>query len=252
MTSKRTFADHFSGHASDYATARPTYPGEMFDWLLDETPNKTDVFAWDCATGNGQAAAALAERNARVFATDASQAQLSHATLADRVCYVRSLAEATPLADNSVDLCVVAQAAHWFDLDEFFGEVARVVKPGGLVALWCYTLFRVDEVIDGIVDELYGPILGDFWPPDRHHIESAYRGIRMPFNEIPSPLFEMRADWDFDQVCAYLRSWSAAQRFLDQKGRDAIAFVARALEKAWGEDPIEVVWPVHLRVGRVR
>ncbi|HWA15135.1 MAG TPA: hypothetical protein VG817_01795, partial [Gemmatimonadales bacterium] len=53
-----TFQDHFSGHAGAYSRARPTYPPELFAWLSVQTAAH-DV-AWDCGTGNGQAALGLA------------------------------------------------------------------------------------------------------------------------------------------------------------------------------------------------
>jgi ubiquinone/menaquinone biosynthesis C-methylase UbiE len=69
------FADHFSGHARSYALHRPRYPAELFAWLAAASPRHG--LAWDVATGNGQAAAALAVRFDRVFATDASAAALA-------------------------------------------------------------------------------------------------------------------------------------------------------------------------------
>ena len=54
-----TFKDYFSGHATDYAKYRPHYPAELFTWLAQQCAGRDRV--WDCATGNGQAAIALAD-----------------------------------------------------------------------------------------------------------------------------------------------------------------------------------------------
>ena len=62
-----TFKDHFSGHASGYASFRPRYPEALFDFVAALTPGRS--LAWDCATGNGQAALGLAERFTRVIAS---------------------------------------------------------------------------------------------------------------------------------------------------------------------------------------
>ncbi len=70
-----TFKDHFSGHASVYAEARPHYPDALFDWLAREAPDRD--LAWDCGCGNGQASVALAARFARVHATDPSATQIA-------------------------------------------------------------------------------------------------------------------------------------------------------------------------------
>src|SRR5699024_2347975 len=112
-----------------------------FDRLAALAPARR--LAWDCATGNGQAALPLAERFERVVATDASAAQIEHATPHPRVEYRVALAEASGLPDRVADLVTVAQAAHWLDLDRFYGEVRRVAAPGAALALWGYTLMHV-------------------------------------------------------------------------------------------------------------
>ena len=100
-----SFADHFSAQSSTYAAFRPRYPDALFDWLA--TLVRPEAVAWDCATGNGQAAVALAGRIAHVVATDASAAQIAHAEAHRRVTYAVAPAEASGLADSSVDLVTV-------------------------------------------------------------------------------------------------------------------------------------------------
>ncbi len=51
------FKDHFSGHAANYAKFRPNYPRQLFEYLVSIAPGRGR--AWDCATGNGQAAVGL-------------------------------------------------------------------------------------------------------------------------------------------------------------------------------------------------
>ena len=68
------FKDHFSGHAVEYAKFRPHYPDELFEYLALISPRHE--LAWDCATGNGQAAVGLARHFDSVIATDASAQQL--------------------------------------------------------------------------------------------------------------------------------------------------------------------------------
>jgi hypothetical protein len=72
------FRDHFSVQAADYAKFRPHYPTELFDYLSDIAPD--NEIAWDRATGNGQAAVALASKFRHVIATDASKKQIRSAT----------------------------------------------------------------------------------------------------------------------------------------------------------------------------
>ncbi len=93
--------------------------------------------------GSGQAARAMAGHVGRVIATDASERQIKNAAAHPRVEYRVAPAEQSGLDDHSVDMVTVAQALHWLDLDRFHTEVRRVVRPGGVVAAWCYALFSV-------------------------------------------------------------------------------------------------------------
>ena len=85
MTRMMTFKDHFSKQAADYAKFRPRYPSELFEYL--GTVAQSHTLAWDCATGNGQAARELAQVFDRVIATDASERQIANAQPHARVEY---------------------------------------------------------------------------------------------------------------------------------------------------------------------
>ena len=62
---------------------------------------------------------------------------------APNIEYQQAAAEHTGLPDSSVDLITVAQALHWFDLDAFYTEARRVLRPGGTLAAWTYTLGHI-------------------------------------------------------------------------------------------------------------
>src|ERR1700730_15450197 len=113
--------DLFSGHADQYAAARPHYPESLYKFLTDLVPEHQ--FAWDCATGSGQAAVALSQYFTKVLATDLSPQQLEHAIKKPNIEYKVMLAEHADLPDSCVDLVTVAQAVHWFDIEVFFQEV---------------------------------------------------------------------------------------------------------------------------------
>src|ERR1700745_3477443 len=97
-----SFKDHFSKQAADYAKFRPRYPQSLFDYLGTVAPNRE--LAWDCATGNGQAAIPRAAVFKRVIATDPSDQQTANATPHERVEYRVASAEASGLTSGSVDL----------------------------------------------------------------------------------------------------------------------------------------------------
>jgi ubiquinone/menaquinone biosynthesis C-methylase UbiE len=244
--------DHFSGAAARYERYRPRYPDALFDLLTDVAPRRS--VAWDCATGNGQAAQALARRFERVRATDASEAQLGRAPRRQSVFYVAATAEAAPFEARSVDLITVAQAAHWFDLDAFYGEARRVAGEGAVIALWTYGLCEVSPDVDAAVDSFYRDVVGPYWPPQRRWVDEGYRSLSFPFDELPMQPPEMTHVWTVEDVLGYASTWSAVKRFREATGEDPVETILRpALARSWpaGESR-EVRWPLGMRAGRVR
>jgi SAM-dependent methyltransferase len=243
-----SFKDHFSKQASDYAKFRPQYPPELFKYLGGIAPQRK--LAWDCGTGNGQAAVALASVFERVVATDASEAQIANAEAHARVEYRVAPAENSGIETATIDIITVAQALHWFDLDRFYAEVKRVLKPSGIIAASAYNLLKIAPAIDEIVNRYYYEIVGPFWPPERELVEN-FADLPFPFHKIDPPEFEMTARWNLEQLMGYLRTWSATQRFIAANRRDPLEEIYDELRSAWGEAQQlhRVVWPVTLRVG---
>jgi SAM-dependent methyltransferase len=246
-----TFKDHFSAHSTDYAKYRPRYPDALFAYLASVTPHRQR--AWDCATGNGQAALGLVPYFDEIIATDASQAQLENAVQHDKIVYQRVAAEHTNIGPQSVGLITVAQAFHWLDRDGFYREVRRVLKPGGALAVWCYIVTRVSPEINELLDVFYRDIVGPYWPPERRLTEDGYRSVPFPFQELGPPPFEMQMTWTLPDLLGYLRTWSATQRYIKAHGVDPVVPLAGELVRLWGppEQPRPVRWPVGLRVGVV-
>lgn len=246
-----SFKDHFSVQAAEYARFRPTYPPALFDYLASLAPSRR--IAWDCATGNGQAAIALASHFESVIATDASKKQISNAQPSERVHYQVAPAESSGIESNSIDLVAVAQALHWFDLPKFYEEARRVLKPGGIVAVWNYDFLQVSPAIDAIVNRFYHDVVGPFWPPERRVIEDGYATLPFPFSEIEPPPFRIEVRWSLPQLIGYLETWSATQRFIETNELNPLTLIADELESAWnGRDSAKlVVWPLTVRIGRV-
>jgi len=244
------FQDHFSGQAGSYAHYRPGYPAELFDYLAERAPSRS--LAWDCATGSGQAACELAKRFHSVIASDASQAQIDAARPCPGVTYRTALAEQSGQEDASVDLVTVAQALHWFDLESFYREVKRVLRPNGLLAVWSYNLLRIEPAIDRLIDRFYGETLADYWPAERRRVEKGYADLPFPFSPAADPpLFNMTAQWSLPQLLGYLGTWSATARFREATGQDPLPSLAENLLPVWGapETGRRVSWPLSLRVG---
>jgi SAM-dependent methyltransferase len=241
------FKDHFSGHAVDYAKFRPHYPGELFEYLASISPRHE--LAWDCATGNGQAAVGLGRHFGSVIATDASAQQIESAEPDDRISYRVALAEASGIDSASVDLILVAQALHWFDLDAFFTEAKRVLKEDGVLVITSYKVLEIAPEIDAIIWKFYRETTGPFWPPERELVETDYQDIEFPFRELPPRQFEMRAQWNLQQVLGYLRTWSATQKFVSHRGFDPVDSLGNELGTIWRnpQQTRRVVWPLSSR-----
>jgi ubiquinone/menaquinone biosynthesis C-methylase UbiE len=244
------FEDHFSKHSGQYAQYRPKYPQEIYAYLASIAPGHS--LAWDCGTGNGQAAVGLAKHFDKVHATDASTEQISLAYPNDKVEYHVEPAEHVSLAASSTDLVTVAVAIHWFNFDEFYREVRRVLKPNGILAAWTYSLTEITPQIDVLVQRYYAEILKGYWPERIHYLEERYETLPFPFEEIPAPSFVMKADWDLDQFAGFLDSWSATQRYKAQKGHHPLEIIWQKLAAAWGDEKeLRLVrWPLYFRIGR--
>jgi SAM-dependent methyltransferase len=243
------FKDHFSRQSADYAKFRPSYPQELFNYLGTIAPSRR--LAWDCGTGNGQAAVGLASVFDRVIATDASDKQIVNAQSHERVEYRVSPAEDSGIQSGAVDLIMVAQALHWFDLDRFYAEARRVLTPDGVLAASAYNLLTIEPAIDDIVNRYYYEVVGPFWPPERKLVEQ-FGDLRFPFHELDPPKFEMTAHWNLNHLFGYLRTWSSTQRFIVARGCDPLQQITDDLRNAWGDPTLtrKVTWPLVVRIGR--
>jgi ubiquinone/menaquinone biosynthesis C-methylase UbiE len=247
-TSNFEFKDHFSKQAADYAKFRPRYPKQLFQWLASIAPGRD--LAWDCATGNGQAAVELAEVFGRVVATDASEKQVANAERHAGVQYRVASAEASGLESSSIDLITVAQALHWFDLAKFYSEARRVLKPRGIVAAWAYKLATVARPIDAVVNHYYEDVVGPYWPAERGLVEK-FEELSFPFPAVETPAFEMVVEWNVEQLLGYLGTWSATQRFMAAEKCNPLEGVEKELRKVWGAETRRVTWPLTIKVGRL-
>ena len=246
--------DWFSGRAATYAAIRPDYPPALFRFVASLGGARR--LAWDCGTGNGQAAVALAEHFDLVIATDRAEAQLAHARPHPRVEYRQASAESSGLPAASADVVTVAQALHWFDLDRFYAEVRRVVRPGGAIVVWSYgdpVLRGGPPALDAALQRFNHETLDAYWPPERGAVGAGYLSLPFPFDELPAPAMTLERRWTRAELLAYLRSWSATARYIAMHDADPTAMAESALAPHWGGDEVRhvVEWPLIIRAGRV-
>jgi SAM-dependent methyltransferase len=185
-----------------------------------------------------------------VTATDISEQQLSQAPKLPNVNYLVSAAEETPFPDRSFDLITVGQALHWFKTDSFFGEVKRLLRPGGVFAAWGYTHLQITAEIDAIIFDYYNNIVGPYWDPARRLVEDRYSSIQFPFSLIEAPAFSIRKDWTLGHLIGYLESWSATQSYIKDCKTNPIAQLSERLIRWWPrEKTFTVTFPVFLKIG---
>src|SRR2546428_4753450 len=170
--------DNFSKHSESYAQFRPTYPSELFNFLDEIVPEKRN--AWDCGTGNGQVATELAKQFEHVYASDISEEQIANAVKKNNIEYKVEPAEKTSFQPEFFDLITIAQAIHWFDFEEFYKEVNRVLKPNGVIAVIGYYLTNIDPDTDKIIHHFYKNILSSYWDAERRYIDELYQTIPFP------------------------------------------------------------------------
>lgn len=271
-------------NATSYATFRPSYPPQLYNILLSyhRGARKTCL---DLGCGHGLIARAIAPSFDRVVATDPSENMITQAirqTPADRfpnISFRQISAEAgiESFADTvqHVDMVVSGQAAHWFDFGKVWPQLAKTVRPGGTVALWCYkdhVFVDYPKASKLFIEWIYGDDkLGPYWEPGRQLVRSNYAGIK-----IPSETFEDETRVEYEPGTSgpgsgtgevllqktmsirdsmeYMRTWSAVHTWQkahgDPKARqdggdegdivDRMYDAMRAVE-GWNNDNLEVV-----------
>ena len=132
----------FSTRVENYARYRPAYPPEVITLLHDECGLRPEHVVADVASGTGIFTRLLLENGNRVFAiepnADMRLAGERYLRNDPRLTSLDGTAEATTLANHSVDFVTAAQAAHWFDRIAARREFVRILKPGG----WCVLIWN--------------------------------------------------------------------------------------------------------------
>ncbi|ETS74202.1 hypothetical protein PFICI_14068 [Pestalotiopsis fici W106-1] len=157
---EETFRSYTQAQGESYATGRPGYSPKLFQTIIDHhvaTGGELGLVV-DVGCGTGQATQSLAPFFAQSIGLDQSEGMINSARASIKspttsLRFEVSAAELlgadleSPIAENSVDLLTAATAAHWFDMGGFWRRAARVLKPGGTVALWARTRASVNPVL---------------------------------------------------------------------------------------------------------
>ncbi|USD65930.1 class I SAM-dependent methyltransferase [Vibrio sp. SCSIO 43136] len=223
----------FSDRSDLYEVARPLYPEALFEYLATLTPAHQQ--AWDCACGNGQAADSLVRFFDHVQATDVSPEQIANAKPNPRVHYSVTASENTNFGQHSFDLVCVAQALHWFDFEQYWPEVKRVLKPQGIFAAWGYTWPKVSDQIDPVFKQHLLDIVEPYWAKQNRLLWDHYRDIDIPFTRLEVPEINMQMSWTLDEFMSFLCTFSATRRCIADIGDAFVDQAYAELEKVWGD-----------------
>jgi ubiquinone/menaquinone biosynthesis C-methylase UbiE len=216
----------FGSRAEQYEAGRPGWPPEAVAALVERFGAHTVL---DLAAGTGKLTRILVEHASEVFAIEPVDGM--RAVLERRVPNARMLdgtAEAIPLPDASLDAVFVAEAFHWFDLDRAPAEIARVLRPGGgLAVLWNYPSRSVgwrDEVYESLKVHRIEHARGPDKVPWREAIESV-------FGPLHKETFEHDHVTDRELIIAELSSHSSVGALPPDRLRAALDACRDVLER---------------------
>jgi SAM-dependent methyltransferase len=155
----RAAATGFARSVEAYERGRPEYPPEAIAYLqraLDLRPQRTVV---DLAAGSGKLTRQLATLGCEVIAVEPVDEM--RAAIGEGIRALDGTAEAIPLPDASADAVTVAQAFHWFDGPKALAEIARVLRPGGALALVWNRRPVESSPLHAAISDIIAPYRGD-------------------------------------------------------------------------------------------
>lgn len=206
--------------ARHYAAARPTYPSELFDTLDNLLGHElAGAGVVDVAAGTGISSRQLAERGARVTAVELSAAMLAElAASSPGVHVVQGSGHALPLADDSADLITYAQAWHWMDPARAMPEIRRVLRPGGVLALWWNQTDRSTGWAKEQADRLGAAVPG--WVG-----ESGLEAAHAAEMDTTSPKHSFRFEWERTVPIETHLSNLASKSYVVSLGEGTVPFI---------------------------
>lgn len=254
MTTKPDQARNwFDQGGQDYARFRPEYPAELATFLAACAPDRR--LAVDVGCGNGQLTQLLAPHFEQVAGFDPSEEQIANTgrDLPAQLRYQCAPAEQLPLPDASASLITAAQAAHWFDLPQFYREVRRISRPGAVLALISYGVLALEGNLNPRFQRFYRDEIGPYWPAARKLVDTGYATLDFPFDEFSAPPLHIRVEWQLAEFLGYLGTWSAVRNATEAGKAQLLADFADELTAAWGDPTLRrtVSWPINMRIGRV-
>jgi len=242
--------NYFVKGGKNYALHRPSYPEVLVSALASECLKYEHVL--DVGCGSGQLSVMLTKWFDRVTATDPSKSQLSHAHKHPNIKYLVESAENISLPNNSVNLIVAAQAAHWFNLQRFYAEVERIADQGCVLALVSYGVPVINGDIGERLDDFYWKDIHKFWPEDRKHVEAGYSTLFFPYNERNLTNMTIERQWSLAELLAYIDTWSAIRKAKEANAHEIIKDFKAEISSIWPTKiKHRVTWPITARIATI-
>jgi SAM-dependent methyltransferase len=238
----------FAARAREYESARPGWPGEVVDALIGElgvTAESSTVV--DLAAGTGKLTRELMGRAARVIAVEPSAAmRVELAAIVPGAEVLEGVADAIPLPDASADAVFVAEAFHWFATKEAVAEIARVLRPGGgLALLWNVHVWQGDEPGVSATAELITARRAPGVTREERYQSGAWREA-FGEGELFEPFRELQVRHeqvvDIEGLLLHMSTWSFVAALGDRERESLLADVRVVLEREL-PDPDRVVIP---------
>lgn len=233
----RAAATGFARSVEAYERGRPDYPPEALAYLQRELDLRGGRTVVDLAAGSGKLTRQLATFQCEVIAVEPVDEM--RAAIGEGIRALEGTAEAIPLPDSSADAVTVAQAFHWFDGAKALAEIARVLRPGGALALVWNRRPVESSPLHAAISEIIAPYRGDA----PAHATGAWREA-FAGRELSEWRHEFAQRLDADGLADRVGSTSFVAA-LDDGERERVLVRVRALA---GEGPVEVpyVCEVHL------
>ncbi|KAL4946529.1 hypothetical protein BDV06DRAFT_182340 [Aspergillus oleicola] len=225
---EKTFRDYTTDQGKNYAQNRLDYHPALYNAIVAHhttTGGQLNTLI-DVGCGPGNVATNLSKHFKQTIGLDPSEGMIATARSLNNLTppvpgadqptqplrFEVSTAEdlgsnlSPAIADGSIDLIVAATAAHWFDMPKFWRSAARVLKPGGSVAIWGSGNLRVEpgtpnlDAIQARIDRFEEDI-SKYFLPGNLLTRGLYKDIGLPWtveptvSEFPKDLF-YRRDWD--------------------------------------------------------
>src|SRR5688572_21686089 len=239
MSEVHSRARSFDAAAGAYEAGRPGWPREAVEIPARRLGLERDAAVLDLAAGTGKLTRRLAGRFASVTAIEPLDGMRT--VLEERIPFVRTLAgtaEAIPLADDSVDAVFVAEAIHWFDLERAVAEIARVLRPGGGVAVLYNRLDWDDESVPwrAEADEVFER---HRLPPDDvdPHDRGRWHAALSALGELKADTAENVQRLDTAGLIAMYASFSGLAGLEPERRDAALAELRAVLERHGVRDP---------------